>query len=150
LNDPASSPSSSPETTGTCAVKSPSLTRSVARTRSPTGASTERVTSSVSSSDTVNATITATTTSRPRSASDTRSPDDSPATITPVNTLMSGSAPSSFQRSGRPTRGGGPPTGSVCAMSNTSGRSAASEAKKCSTAEYDSATSAAAKMIGAP
>ena len=52
----------------------------------------------------MNATSTATSTSSPRSSSEALPSVDRPLTTTPVMTLISGSAPSSFQRSGTPAR----------------------------------------------
>src|SRR3954451_11099501 len=126
---------------------SPRFTRAVASTSSRTGDRTERESSSVSSNESVNATTTATTTSRPRSLSDPRSCCDRPLTTTPVITLISGSAPSSFQRSGTPVPRSANSGGSCIAMSCTTGRRASSEPKKCSTAAYATDTSPAGNRI---
>ena len=125
-----SSPSSSPESTGALAERSPRRTRSVTWSRSRTGAITDRVTSSVSSSEIVKATTTATATSSPRAPMCPRSEFESPLTTTPVTTLISGSAPSSFQRSGAPTPTPENESGRWGKMSSITGRSASSEAKK--------------------
>src|SRR4051794_7511602 len=126
---------------------SPPFTRAVASTSSRTGERTERDRSSVSSNDNVNATNTATTTSSPRSFSEPRWCCERPLTTTPVITLISGRAPSSFQRSGTPEPRSANSGGSWSAMSCTTGRSASSEPKKCSTAAYATETSAAANRI---
>ena len=134
LKLPASWPISSAEVIGTRASRSPLFTASVAFSSASTGWVTERVTSSVSSSEIVNATSNATTTSNPRSSSCAVPLVDSPLTTTPVITLISGSAPSSFQRSGTPSGAPLNSEGSSSAMSSTTGRRNCSYEKKWRTA----------------
>jgi hypothetical protein len=83
----------------------------------------------------VNATSTATTTSSPRSWSSALPSVESPLTTTPVITLMSGRAPSSFQRSGTPSDAPVKSGGRSCTMSSTTGRRNCSYEKKCRIAE---------------
>ncbi len=106
----------------------------MASSRSRTGRSTERDTSRVSSSEIVNATISATSTLTPMSSTEWRWLVDSPLTTTPVITLISGIAPSSFQRNGTPTCCAGKSPGRRSESSRTTGPSASSEAKKWSIA----------------
>ncbi len=58
---------------------------------------------------------------------------DSPLTTTPVITLMIGSAPSSFQRSGAPAGRPAQSLGSWRTMSSITGRRNSSAVKKCRT-----------------
>jgi len=78
----------------------------------------------------VNATTTAISTLNPNVESECFWPPESPLTTTPVITLISGSAPSSFQRSGTPTSWPAKSGGRCRAMSRTTGRRISSIAKK--------------------
>jgi hypothetical protein len=89
----------------------------------------------VSSSEIVNATRTAITTSSPSSWSSACPSVESPLTTTPVITLMSGSAPSSFQRRGTPTGAPVNCAGSPLTMSSITGRRNCSYEKKWRIAE---------------
>ena len=124
------------------------MTRSVAFTRSRTGERIDFVTSRVSSSEIVNATSTATITSRPRSDRDARPFVERPLTTTPVTTLMSGSEPSSFQRSDTPVPTPEKSGGSCAAISWITGRSAISAAKKWRIVAYAIETIEPANTIG--
>ena len=90
--------------------------------------------STVSSIEIVNATTTATITSMPRSRSDALPVVESPLTTTPVITLISGSAPRSFHRSGTPAGCPAQSGGRCSTMSSTTGRRNSSDAKNWSTA----------------
>ena len=94
-----SSPNSSEVVTGTCSSKRPWRIRSVAASRSSTGRRIERESSTVSSKLTVKETNSAISTATP-SASVPPPFEVSAATTMPVITLISGSEPSSFTRSG--------------------------------------------------
>jgi hypothetical protein len=121
LNESASAPVSSLATTGTRALKSPSITRAVALRRLRTGSATERESSTVNSNDSVAATTTATRTSRPRSRRLASPVVDSPATTTPVITLIAGIAASSLTRSGIGGRPRSAASGSAHEMSSRTG-----------------------------